>query len=193
MCKAFTASLLVAAFLVTGPTSSAGQSTIDFRDGSNWLAGYVANAPSQLLGIGVGAVLPALSGWGVYADAKLTTDSPARDAVQSMTRQDAEDLGDTFFTQSSAWTSANLAALKGLSPELALYLGAGLSWRTMYSAYVDLTGERGRYWVEDDEQPVLHPNVLGGAFFRLGRRITFQFGAERAPAGFTVGLHLLLW
>lgn len=188
--------LVIGALLSAVATPAAGQATVDFRNDSNLLVGYVVNAPSQLLGLGVGAMIPVFGGLGLYADAKLTLDSPARDALLSLTPREAEDLGDVFFARESAWTTLNLAVLKGISPELAVYVGGGPSWQTMYAQYVDDTGERGdrgRYWVEEEGQPVLHANVLGGALFRLGRRISFQFGAERAPGGFTAGVHVLLW
>jgi hypothetical protein len=171
------------------------QADVDFSRGSNWTVGFVANAPNQLLGAGVILGVPALRGWGLYLDAKFPHDDPARDVVLPFTPSEAEDLGDEFFNERSAWTSVNAAAVLGLTRELAAYLGAGYSRRTNYLQYVDPTagrGELGRYWVEDFDQPETHVNVLGGAFFRMGRRLVFQIGAQAAPAGFTAGGHVLV-
>lgn len=174
------------------------QTTVDFAERSNWLVGYVVNAPQQLLGFGTGVVLSRLGGFGVYVDAKLTHDSPARDSgfLENMTPQEAMDRGDIFFKDDSAWTTVNIAVVKGISEELALYLGAGPSWRTFYSQFEETPPAElsplGLYWVEDEVRSEVHANVIAGGFFRMGNRVVFQFGAGTAPAGFTAGFHFLL-
>jgi hypothetical protein len=172
------------------------QRAIDFAHNANWMAGYVANAPQQLLGVGAWAMPSPRHRWGLYADGKRRFESPAGDALdRTMTPADADALGDRFFKEAAAWTTVNLAAVRGLSSDLAVYLGGGLSRRTMYVQYVDETqtrGQGGQYWVVDDDLTGTFVNVLGGAFFRATARVAFQFGAEAAPAGATVGVHLRL-
>jgi hypothetical protein len=167
-----------------------------FRHDTSWQVGYVANAPQQVLGIGAWTMPSPRHGWGLYADVKLSADSPAGDVLdRAMTPADAEQLGDDFFKETAAWTTVNMALVRGVSAELAVYLGGGVSWRTTYLQYVDGTltrGEFGQYWVVDDELTGVRPNVLGGALFRAASRVVFQFGAEAAPAGVTVGVHLRL-
>jgi hypothetical protein len=196
MPKRFTLWLAGAAAFLALASPLRAQASVDFAAGSGWMAGYVANAPHQLAGIGTWIMPRGVRGWGLYLDAKLAVESPARQTfLRGVTPDEAEAMGDTYFKTSSAWTSVNIAAVRGLSRELAVYLGAGHSWQTVYLQYVDDTGERGefgQYWVEDETQSSTFPNVLGGVFFRLANRVVFQFGAESAPAGVTAGMHLLL-
>jgi hypothetical protein len=110
--------------------------------------------------------------------------------------EEALALEDIPFRDDSAWATVNLAAVRGITEELAVYLGGGAAWRTIYSQFFDETGERGElghYWVKDEDRSQVHANILAGAFFRMGNRLVFQFGAETAPAGFSAGMHLLLW
>jgi hypothetical protein len=182
--------------LLSSAPPLSGQSSVDFATGSSWLVGYVANAPHQLVGAGTLLVSPSLRGWGVYADAKLSSGSPGGDpTLASLAPVEAEALGDQFFRNRSAWISVNLAAVRPVSRELALYIGGGISRESAYAQYRDPSGERGHlghYWVEDVERSRVHPNVIGGAFFRIGDRLAIQFGAEAAPAGFSAGGHFLV-
>lgn len=166
-----------------------------FEQGAWWI-GYAANAPRQLLGVGTAVLRPELGGWGIYADVKITPDSPARGSFRGdLTPDDAIEFGDGQFGQESAWTNVNAAVVKVLGPEFAIYLGGGLGERTMYLRFTDNTMERdesGIYWVEDEEQSGRYVNAMGGMFFRLARRFVFQMGAETAPGGFTAGLHIVL-
>jgi hypothetical protein len=184
---------------ILGSLSASGslsaQRTVDVAQNANLAVGYVVNAPQQLLGLGAWTVPSSLHPWGLYADVKLRVNSPARDELdRSLTPDQAEALGDNFFKDDSAWTTTNLALVRVINPDLALYLGAGVSWRTTYFQYVrDVErGPAGQYWVEDDEQSGTFANVMAGALFRATPRWGFQFGAETAPAGATVGVHLRL-
>lgn len=187
--------VLAAGMSVALTTPLSGQANVDFEGGSSWLVGYVANAPHQLLGGATVLVLPAFRGWGIYLDAKLSTNSPGDDPfLLSFSPSDAEAQGDQVFRSRSAWNSVNLAAVRPLSRELALYLGGGASRESAFTQYFDLSGERGQfghYWVEDGVSQV-RANLIGGALFRIGSRLVIQFGAERAPAGFTAGGHWLV-
>lgn len=189
---------LMAAAILTGAGASTAQTAdrVDLTRGGHWWIGYAANAPQQLVGLGTVVLMPGLGGWGLYADVKLTSNSPARESFRSdLTPADAEAFGDASFGQRSAWTNVNAAVVKALGPEFALYAGAGLGTRTMYQQYTDDTrtrSETGEYWVEDDAESGTFANGLAGAFFRLSNRFVFQFGAEAAPAGFTAGMHIIL-
>jgi hypothetical protein len=184
--------LLSAMLMLWGANSLEAQRVVDFEGlRTNWLVGYVANPPEQLLGIGAGAVFPNSGGWGFQVNVKSSTDSPRNDFFEpDITPADASEMGDFFFRDRSHWRSVNLALVKALSSEFALYLGGGLSDREVFFQYEDPSGERGNlgiYWIEDDEQSELFANVVAGAYFRIGRRLVVQVGAERAPAGFTIG------
>jgi hypothetical protein len=166
-----------------------------FEQGVWWL-GYAANAPRQLLGVGTAVLRPEFGGWGIYADMKITPDSPARGSYRAdLTPDDAIDFGDVQASQQSAWTSVNAALVKVLGPEFAIYVGGGLGERTMYLQFADDSLERdesGIYWVEDESQSGRYVNGMAGMFFRLAPRFVFQMGAETAPGGFTAGMHIVL-
>jgi len=193
-----TAGVLVAALLLWGPAPATAQGILDFEESSNWFVGYVVNAPHQLLGFGTMATFQELGGFGIYVDAKFSIDSPARDRafIGGMTPEDVEQEPNViFFRDDSAWTAVNVALVKGLSEELALYAGAGYSQRREYTEYLDENqelGEFGRFWIRDSARDETHTNFIGGAFFRVSNRIVFQFGVEAAPAGFTAGMHIRL-
>jgi hypothetical protein len=198
MVRKLTVSIAVGGLFLGGAAPASGQPVVDFSHASNWFVGYVANAPQQLLGFGTGLMVPGLRGFGVYTDVKITTDSRARERgfIATLTPDEALALEDIPFRDDSAWATVNLAVVRGITEELAVYLGGGAAWRTIYSQFFDETGERGElghYWVKDEDRSQVHANILAGAFFRMGNRLVFQFGAETAPAGFSAGMHLLLW
>lgn len=195
---------LIAGFLMAGifagsvtPEPAQAQSTVNFTERSNWLVGYVAAPPRQMLGFGTAATRGAWNGWGAMADVRLTLDSPAsRTFLSDRTPEQADAEGDAVNLEENAWTTVGAAVVKGVTPELAVYLGGGVSWRTAYIRYFDESRERGDlgfYWVEDAENSRTFPNVHGGGFFRLGHRLVIQAGGQTAPAGFVFGGHLRVW
>lgn len=155
--------------------------------------GYVVNAPNQYVGASAHVLTRALGGLGLYVDGKFTVPS-ARDKdnfQEEWTAQYVDDnFGDIPFTTDEQHRSFNAALMRPVTPELILYAGAGLTERAAFVEYRDETGERGNlgfYWVEDPDQKATGLNVLGGAFFRIGRNVALQFGAEAEPRGLTIG------
>lgn len=169
-----------------------------FGEVSYWTGGYVVNAPTQLMGFGTAFIPVRFGGWGIYADAKFTLESPADDRSfdPSLTPQEATSvLGDEHRAEDSEWTTVNLALVRSITSDFALYAGGGYSNDTRFQEYFDSDRERGRggyYWVEDDRLSGARLNVLGGAFLRFGRRLVFQLGAESSPPGFTTGVAVAL-
>jgi hypothetical protein len=160
--------------------------------------GYVANIPNMFLGGSV-TVTPLVAGFGLYADVKFDVESPADDEdefIDSLTARDVdENLNDQVFGQDGSWTSVNVALVRAISPELAVYAGGGVGWRKEYVQYFDPDqelGVAGLYWVEDTEISGTYLNAMGGVMLRLTSAVTAQFGAESSPPGFTVGLSLTL-
>lgn len=159
--------------------------------------GYVVNAPDQMLGVSAMTVGPRWGGWGLYADAKLTRDTPEDDDRfdPSLTAEDvaAELPEDQLFREDDAWRSLNGAVVRAIGAELAVYGGAGVTRRTAYDEYQSderqATAEA-FYWVEDEGDSATELNVLGGAVLRASRHLLFHFGAEANPEGFTVGASL---
>ena len=157
------------------------------------MVGYIANAPDQLVG-GGGAWLPGfLDGWGIYADYKVDSDSPADESnfLADLSGQEAEALGDQRRVERSSYSTINVAVVRAFRADVVVYLGGGVSEERVFAEFLDETGNRGafgNYWVEYENIGGLRPNFMAGIFFRLARNITAQFGAEAVPSGFTVGL-----
>jgi hypothetical protein len=181
----------------------AGQAQAQRRDagqgaGTQFRIGYVANVPNMFLGGSISIFPGALPGWGLYADVKLDVESPADDEgfIDSLTVEDVEnDLGDAVFGQDGSWNSVNVAVVRAISPELAVYVGGGAGMRKEYRQYFDNETElgiSGLYWVEDAEVSGTYLNGMAGVMLRLTSVVTAQFGAETSPPGFTVGLQLTL-
>ena len=109
----------------------------------------------------------------------------------SVQQADATDL---LFQEQSDWLSINFALVYALGRELALYGGAGYTRERRYREYFDNSQTRGQlgfYWISDSAASGNRVNLLGGAFFRLGRSIMFQTGVEAQPKGVTIGVMLL--
>lgn len=159
--------------------------------------GYVVNAPDQMLGVSAMTVGSMWGGWGLYADAKLTRDTPeGEDSFDpTMTAGDVASQfpQDELFQEESAWRSLNGAVVRAVSPEFAVYAGAGVTRETAYDEYQ--SDERqgtadAFYWVEDEAASATEANFLGGAILRASRNLLFHFGGEANPGGFTIGASL---
>lgn len=161
--------------------------------------GWVANVPTSFLGFSVLGMTPGvLGGAGLYADVKLTTGSPgnAPAFLPDVTPQQAElTFGDQFFADESDWFTLDLALVYAVTPEFAVYGGAGYSEETHYREYFDESetrGDFGFYWVADPDRTGSRTNVLGGVVMRITRFTVFQAGGQTNPSGVTVGLILTL-
>lgn len=159
--------------------------------------GYVVNVPNTYVGFNLLALTPKLfGGAGLYGDVKFTASSQGDDPyfLPGITVEQAEvTWGDELFEEKSDWLSINAALVYAVSPELALYGGAGYSRETAYRQYFDNSrsrGEFGFYWIKDPDASGNRVNVLGGGFIRLARALLFQVGAEAQPLGATLGLTL---
>lgn len=171
------------------------QSTVDFTGESNWFVGFSTSPPQQMAGVVTAVTFSRLGGWGLLADMRFTTDSPRGDIFLSgRTPGEADADGDEFQRNRSTWTSLGLSAVRGLTPEFAVYGGGGVTWETAYIQYFDETRERaaplGFYWVEDEERSMVHPNVLFGVLMRIGNRLAVQVGGQTAPRSFVLGGHV---
>lgn len=155
--------------------------------------GYVINAPDQLVGFSASTAGPMWSGWGLYADFKFSVANPDGEDnyVEDRTATEAEQLGDQRFGQpESAWNTVNVALVRAVAHEVALYAGGGYSQETVYREYFDdqqNRGEQGFYTVEDEREGGDVLNLMGGVLFRTSKHLIFQIGGETAPAGFTAG------
>ena len=172
---------------------SLGASEADAQWGSRAGLGYVVNAPNQYVGLSGHVLTTVAGGLGFYVDGKITRPTIADDQFfdPSITAQFVDDnYGDVPLGDEEEYLSVNFALMRPLTPELLMYAGAGYTSRTVYVEYQDLTegrGQSGFYWVEDPENAATGLNVLFGAFFKIGRNVSLQFGVESQPRGATVG------
>lgn len=166
-----------------------------FQDASNVGIGYVASIPNTYVGVALLATTPKLlGGAGVYADIKLSVKSPENDPFfrSDITPAEAEiTLGDLLFQEKNTYFSVNLALVYALTPQFALYGGAGYTRERHYVEYYDdsqTRGDFGFYWVADEDASSNSVNLLGGVFFRAARYVSFQTGVESQPGGAVVGV-----
>jgi hypothetical protein len=185
--------------LVGGPLAAQGAPSL--RNSSRIGVGYVANIPNTFLGFSVlGLTDKVFGGAGLYADFKTTTTDHRSDPdyLTGVTIEDAElTYADLLYTEESEWLSVDVALVYAVTPDLALYGGAGYSRERHYQQYYDdrvppLHGEFGFYWIDDPEGSGDRVNVLGGVLFRLTKYALFQLGGEMQPPGVTVGVILAL-
>lgn len=185
------ASLLVLLAASGAPLAAQGQGVPSFDRSTHLSVGYVINVPEQFLGFSVMTVGPTWRGWGLYADFKQGTDSPGDDPTfdASMTVDDARVEG-IEFTNESDWTTFNVALVRAITPDLAVYAGGGYSERTVYREFERNPGQEGSpfFWVRDDAIQQDHVNVTGGAFLRFIGPFMFQIGFGSAPRGATAGV-----
>lgn len=191
---------LVALALLLFPGGLPGQSPLGasggFGDATYLAAGYVVNAPDQMMGFSAMALGPVWEEWGLYVDAKITTDSPGEDDAFDPNRTASDvPIEDELFQQENAWRSLNGAIVRSVGSQLAFYAGGGVSRMTAYDEYRsdELAGTADAYyWVEDEASSQTRPKLVGGAIFRFTRNLIFQFGAETNPVGATIGAGLAL-
>lgn len=162
-------------------------------DRPSWMIGFVANAPQMPVGASVALLPPVFGGWGAYFDAKSGVDSPgSQDNFRDdLTPGDAEALNDPSVGDTHSYRSFNAGLVRVFRDDIVVYLGAGAARERVFVEYYDSNHDRGHfgyYYVEDEPLGGWRVNVLGGTWFRAGRHIAFQFGAESMPVGFTVGV-----
>jgi hypothetical protein len=160
--------------------------------------GFSTNLPHQRLGASVYLLGAPITNWGVYADVKRFTTSPVsrHGYTDEYTAEQVQELyADRLFRYDDVWSTLNAAVVRGVSPDLLLYLGAGASTRRQFHEYLDETQERGiggLYTVEDPRASGTYANVLGGVFVRATPRIWIQLGVENVPRGATMGVGYVL-
>ncbi len=178
--------LTVALFLISKVQPTEAQESMGLMDGPQWLIGYTAKPTQQLLGAGVAAVLSPSGRWGFLADGRISTDRPE----SRFRRSDVEAGSQPSGSEREAWANVNAAVLRTITPELGLYFGGGVSWRTAKYRQYEVWEEEfpvDMYWVETGDATQADGNLVAGGLFRMGSRLVLQFGWQTAPSGFTVG------
>jgi hypothetical protein len=190
---------VIVALALMGPARADAQVPVaarTFETARTVSIGYVANAPNAFLGAGIAFINPTFVG--AFADFRTSGSSPAGRS-NFVPEWDVDralnEFGDFFFNREDDWMVVNAGLTRVIGPELAIYAGAGYARLRAFEQYEDPEGERGEfgyYWVEDDRVSGNYVNALGGVYFRAGRNLVFQFGAESRPRGMTVGVHYAL-
>ena len=162
--------------------------------------GYVANAPSQMVGVGGYVLLPVYGGLGLYVDVKGDIDDPSGDRAfdGSMTAEEVENdpryAGTRFLKRETSWRrSYNVALVRPVNPYLMVYGGAGFSQGEEYALYDVPQGDAGRaLWVRDPRGDQEGVNIMIGLILRVLPSVSSQLGIETQPGGVTAGLSLRL-
>jgi hypothetical protein len=188
--------LLLASLCLSMSRPAGGQELDRVRFG----IGFVANAPSQMVGVGGYVLLPVLGGIGLYVDGKGDIDSPAEDRAfeEGLTAADVENdpryAGTRFLEDETSWRrNYNVALVRPVNPFLMVYGGAGISQGEGYTLYDVPQGDVGRaLWVRDPRGDENRVNFMVGLILRVVPSISSQLGFETQPRGFTAGLSLRL-
>ena len=155
----------------------------------------MGGAPHALVGGTAYVIRPWLGGLGVYTDLHMSHRSWEGDGqfTSDVTVQQAGAFGDSELRSVDHWIVLNVGLIRPLTPEFAVFGGAGYARQRFYREYYDdsLTrGVGGHYRVKDDVESGNRLNLTAGAMFRFGEHINFHFGVESAP-GFLVGISYL--
>jgi hypothetical protein len=190
---------LLLAALALSPSGLQAQRVTDLRNSSHLGVGYAASIPEAFVGFTALVLSPkVLGGAGLYADVKFTSSSPRRESYfdSTISVSQAQNLyGDFLVEEKSTWMIVDLALAYTVTPELALYAGAGYSNEHHYQEYFDDSQTRGLggfYWIPDPAGSGNRINWLGGALLRVEQYVLFQAGIEAKPRGATVGVMFTL-
>lgn len=202
MTRTMARALLLATVLLLGVTAAEAQvrrpAAPDWRIHQAGGVGWMGSAPHALLGAMAWVVTPRAGGTGLFIDARLTHRSYEDDSLfePNITSEQAQsEFGDFYVRSVESWKSAHLGLVRPLSPDFALYAGAGWADGTIYDEYIDETQTRGdvggSYRTISTTDSGGRVSFTGGAIFRFGRALAFHFGLESAPKGFTTGASLV--
>jgi hypothetical protein len=194
--------LIMAVVLLAGSALSAQAQVArvshpDWRTTQVTGVGYMGNAPHALIGAMAYVITPALGGFGVFADGRFTHRNFEADALfePGITAAQAEGVyGDQYVQTVESWRAGHVGVVRPLTPDFGLYAGLGYARGSMYREYYDETvvrGNNGSYRARDEAESGGKLSLTGGALFRFGSSLAFQFGLDSAPRGFTAGASLL--
>jgi hypothetical protein len=189
---------LAAVMLAAVPSPSAAQvgrpaAPPDWRLTPTWGAGYMASMPRALIGGMVYMITPRFGGTGVFVDGRLTHESHEDDALfePGITSAQAQtQYGDLYVQTVEHWRALRVGLIRPLTPDFALFAGAGYGHGRIYDEYYDNTETRGRggnYRARNEVDSGGRLSATGGAMFRFGSNLSFQFALDMAPAGFAAG------
>ena len=184
---------VMTAFPAPASAQLSANSATDWRSVPHFGIGYMGGAPHAILGGTAYIVRPWLGGFGLLVDFHISHQSWEGDEefTNAITRDEARAFGDTETRTNEHWAVFNVGVIRPLTRDFALFGGAGIGRAKQYREYFDGSGTRGvggHYRINDEDASGNHINVVGGGLFRFGEHLNFHFGAERAPAGFLVGV-----
>lgn len=159
--------------------------------------GWTGVVPDALLGAGVFQMLGG-SGWGLYADGKMTHDRPSSrngflegETVATITAQYPDHIRGP---ERAEWLFLNLGIIRELTPQFALFGAGGVARHSVTREYFDpnAPGERitpsGIYYVENDRASLgWGATGMGGFLLRIGEPIVISAGFESNSQSITLG------
>lgn len=168
-----------------------------FNSGNRIMLGYAANAPNQYLGFNLGFTRPRT--WGIFLEFKMNPTSLeiAPYLYDDLSVYDEEQtirsLSDTFIGIRDSWISVNAGITRPLNDRFCSYIGLGISFHRVYRQYYEIygnLGDNGYFWINDDANSTVNPNVTAGIYYKLGRYFYLQLGGNTQPLGLAAGLGL---
>lgn len=163
----------------------------NFRLNREVTIGYVASLPGQPLGFYFAITVP--KGIGGYLTLKWNF-APAENQVYDLSRHLIEDIWDDEFRQEKkGYMSGNIGITKTLSGKVTLYLAPGFVILSIYREYYDpmeILGEKGTYYIEDDTE--IRPDLNMGLIIIAGKKINLNIGGNLQPLGLNVGIGFFL-
>lgn len=159
----------------------------NFRLNREDAIGYVANLPRQPFGLYLAVITP--RSIGIYFTFKMNI-APPKDQVYNLSRHLIEDeWGDEFRQKKEGYMSGNMGITKTVSGKVALYLAPGFVILSIYRQYYDpmeILGEKGIYYIEDDTE--IRPNLNMGLVIIVGKKINLNIGGDLEPLGLNLGI-----
>lgn len=162
-----------------------------FKSKDQYIFGYVANIPEQLLGFSITKTTPKKIGFYLDLKCSLPMYVGADDFYDDISVDEAEFvLFDYLLEVDDNWLSVNAGLTKVLSKHVVFYCGLGFSTRNRYQQYKDefgILGDEGEYWIENKSKFKQEINAFSGLIVNIGSGWTIQFGPESQPDGFSIG------
>ncbi|KQC14725.1 MAG: hypothetical protein APR63_13550 [Desulfuromonas sp. SDB] len=157
----------------------------------SFIVGYLGNFPKQPFGINLIWIHP--SGWGLTGDFRGGFGPDRNELYEDVTVSIAENYwGDSLVEHTNQWFSANGGLVRTLyRDQLGLFATVGLTMTNHYRRYYDhfeILGDRGFYWIPDEDNDRFFANFGGGAFVVIADRIAIFTGGQTKPEGISVGL-----
>lgn len=140
--------------------------------------------------------------WGWFAEVKIPHDSKRRspdfqgDLTLARVLDEFEPNARIPVGRYQEWHILNLALVRALSAESAIYLGGGMARKSVLQEFGDNSdpplSRTGFYFVEDADESGWDPNLVAGVILRGGERVGFATGFETITQTITLGILIVI-